>query len=166
MKVLIADDDAIWRQLVTASLERNGFETVQACDGEEADAMLGAESAPQLVLLDWMMPKMEGIEICQRLRARQGNSYSYVIMVTARTELEDVIAGLEAGADDYLTKPFNVSELVARTRVGARVVALHNELLRAYHDTESLFLSAPFGIATLDSGDRFFFGVTRDAGKL
>ena len=154
MKVLVADDDVVWRQLVTASLERNGFEAVQACDGEEADAILRADSAPQVVLLDWMMPKMDGIEVCQRLRARQGNTYTYAIMVTSRTKLEDVIAGLEAGADDYLIKPFNVSELIARARVGVRVVGLHNELLRAYCDAESLFLGAPFGIATLDPENR------------
>ena len=108
-------------------------------DGEEAWRILESDALPQVAILDWMMPGLDGVEICRRIRTRSGNPYVYVILLTGRDDTEDMITGLEAGADDYLCKPFHLGELEARLRSGKRIVDLQTELIEAQ---ESLRIQA------------------------
>ena len=128
MKILIAEDDPVSSYVLETTLSKWGYEVVVTHDGEEALSGLLAEDAPQLAILDWMMPNLDGLEVCRRLREREGKQSTYVILLTAKTEKKDVVAGLEVGADDYITKPFDRSELRARVRVGARMVELQQAL--------------------------------------
>ena len=134
-RVLIADDDERPRELLAHYLKNWGYTVVACADGLEAAAILEGEHPPSIALIDWMMPGLEGVEICRRVRQRpKSHPYIYVILVTGNTRAAD---GLEAGADDFVAKPYDVDELRARLAVGQRVVALerrlaeHNEQLRA-----------------------------------
>jgi two-component system cell cycle response regulator len=131
MKVLIADDDPVSRLLVERSLKNRGYEVVSVSDGEGAHRALLADDAPRLAVLDWMMPEFTGPELCREIRQRVGRPYTYLLLVTSREGKEDVIDGLNAGADDYLTKPVHPEELHARLRVGVRVLELEDKLLAA-----------------------------------
>jgi len=126
--VLIAEDDPVSRCLLNTFLSRWGYEVVVACDGTEAWDLLQQPKAPRLVILDWMMPGISGVDICRRLRDREPSPPPYVILLTSRTAAEELVEGLEAGADDYITKPFNREELRARTRAAARLVELQASL--------------------------------------
>jgi DNA-binding response OmpR family regulator len=128
MKVLIADDEPVTCRLLQWFLERWGFETVVVHDGALAEWMLQREDAPRLALVDWMMPGLDGIEICRRLRKRAEGPYIYTILVTSKARKEDAIEGLEAGADDYVTKPFDPDELRARLKAGRRIVDVVEDL--------------------------------------
>ncbi len=130
MKVLVAEDDRTSRYLLESFLMKWGFEVVVANDGSEAWRELRLTDAPRIAILDWMMPGMEGVEICRKIREHAAESYTYVILITAKGQKEDVLQGLEAGADDYLTKPFDPSQLRARLRAGTRILEA-NETLRA-----------------------------------
>lgn len=123
-----ADDDRVSRRRLEASLQKWGHEVLLAGDGEEARAALEAAGAPELAIHDWEMPGMDGLEVCRRARARAGERPLYIILLTARSGRGDVVAGLAAGADDYVSKPFDDSELRARVQVGTRVVQLQREL--------------------------------------
>jgi two-component system cell cycle response regulator len=131
MKVLIAEDDSVSRRMLETFLVKWGYQVVVATQGEEAWAILQGDDAPKLAILDWMMPGKDGIEICRCVRQRKGRAYIYLLLLTARGQKEDIVEGLEAGADDYVTKPFNRSELRARVRVGRRIVELQEQLLQA-----------------------------------
>ncbi len=128
MKVLVADDDAISRRRLEKRLTEWGYEAVAVDDGEHAWSLLQGEEAPTLAILDWMMPGLDGPEICSRLRTRKDGEYTYVILLTGKSAKEDVIRGLEAGADDYVTKPFDAQELAVRLRIGKRILAMQHEL--------------------------------------
>lgn len=128
MKILIAEDDFVSRRVLEATLLKWGHETIIAEDGEQALAVLQKEDAPPLAVLDWMMPKLAGVDVCRRVREMPTAAPTYIILLTAKTEKADVVAGLEAGADDYLTKPFERSELRARIEVGERMVNLQKNL--------------------------------------
>lgn len=128
--VLLADDDAISRTMLEACLRKWDFNVTSAKDGLYAWHELQKKSAPSLVILDWMMPGFSGIELCRRLRARRNAAYPYILLLTSKDSKDDVVEGLDAGADDYLTKPFNVNELKARLQVGRRILQLQNDLLR------------------------------------
>jgi two-component system, OmpR family, phosphate regulon response regulator PhoB len=117
--VLIVEDEAALADLLKYNLEKEGYRVSVANDGEEA-LVVADESAPDLVVLDWMLPKAPGIEVCRRLRARQDTRNTPIVMLTARTEEGDRIRGLDVGADDYLTKPFSMNELLARLRAVMR----------------------------------------------
>lgn len=134
MKILIADDDPISNKLLADSLKRWGHDVLSARDGNEAWSMLQAEDAPRLVILDWMMPGLSGVEVCQKVRALNQVAYTYLILLTSKAEKDDIVAGLKAGADDYLTKPFNPRELEVRLGVGARVLNLESNLRSALDD--------------------------------
>ncbi len=129
--VLVAEDDPMFRKILKSWLETWGYRVTLAEDGEQAWQILQQETQPELLILDWIMPGVEGAEICHRIRARQKTPYQYVLLVTAKDDNADVVAGLDAGADDYLKKPFDRHELRARLRVGARILALQDGLIRA-----------------------------------
>lgn len=134
MKILIAEDDCTSRAVLGGVLKKGGHEVIETIDGNEAWEQLQLPDAPRLVILDWMMPGMDGPEVLRRVRALQTDRPPYVIMLTAKGEKSAVIAGLEAGANDYLCKPFNPGELLARVEVGERMVEmqLRQHRLRAY----------------------------------
>ena len=131
MNVLIADDSGVSRRLLESSIKKWGYESVTATDGKQAWEMLQSNDAPRLVVLDWMMPGFTGPEVCRMLRAKNAEPYTYVLLLTSRDQKEDLIEGMESGADDYLSKPFNQQELKVRLRAGRRIVELQYELLRA-----------------------------------
>ncbi len=131
MRILIAEDDAVSRRVLEGFLARWGYEILAVEDGEEAWAALQEENAPQLAILDWMMPHVDGVEVCRRLRQRGPEPYVYVLLLTAKGQKQDIVEGLEAGADDYLTKPFDPGELQARLRTGRRILALQEALISA-----------------------------------
>jgi diguanylate cyclase (GGDEF)-like protein len=131
MKVLVAEDDSISRRMLEAFMVKWGYEVIVATEGEEAWGFLQGNDAPRLAILDWMMPGKDGIEICRSLRQRKGRPYVYILLLTARGQKQDIVEGLEAGADDYVTKPFDPYELRARVRAGRRIVELQEQLLAA-----------------------------------
>jgi DNA-binding response OmpR family regulator len=135
MKVLVAEDDPIFRRGIQKLLETE-YELVIATNGEEAWHVLQADGAPRLALLDWVMPGLSGPELCRRVREMQRLAPVYLLLVTARQELSDIVAGFEAGADDYITKPFQVEELRSRLRVGKRMLRLHMELAAHVRDLQ------------------------------
>ncbi|HEX2829617.1 MAG TPA: diguanylate cyclase [Burkholderiales bacterium] len=137
MRVLIADDDAVTLRQLSGLLAHLGHEPVAAHDGAEAWAAIQAPDAPALIILDWMMPPPDGVEICRRLRDSGRRPYQYVLLLTARDTVDDVVEGMDAGADDYLRKPFDLRELRVRLRAGERVLALQDEL-RAQATTDEL----------------------------
>jgi phosphoserine phosphatase RsbU/P len=124
MRILIADDDRVSTMMLGRTLEKWGFEVVVVHDGAAAWEHIAGKTPPELVIADWMMPGIDGIELCRRIRAVSPPSTVYVILLTARTSRQDLVAGLEAGADDYLTKPFDPDELRARIHVGQRTLGL------------------------------------------
>ncbi len=124
MRILIADDDRMSTLMLTRTLEGWGFEVVVAHDGASAWERITDAAPPALAVVDWEMPGLNGIELCQRIRSTPMPSPIYVILLTARTSRKDLVAGLEAGADDYLTKPFDPDELRARIHVGQRTLGL------------------------------------------
>ena len=128
MRILIAEDEPVSRRLLEQSLTRWGYEPVTCVDGREAWDGLRQQGAPRVAILDWMMPHMDGLEVCRAARATDLALQPYLILLTGRSKPEDVIAGLKAGADDYLTKPVDRGELEARLQVASRVVALQERL--------------------------------------
>lgn len=140
MKVLIAEDDAVSRRVLAATLDKFGYEVVVTADGAEAWAALQRADAPHLAILDWMMPKLDGVELCRRVRARATATPPYLILLTAKSGKEDVVIGLDAGANDYLTKPFDRSELRARVQVGAHVLELQANLAARVSELEVALL--------------------------
>jgi len=134
-RVLIAEDDPISRRVLQTWLQRWHYAVTAVEDGADAWNVLQNQDAPKLAILDWVMPGLDGIELCRRIR-QLPEPYRYVILVTGRGEKQDVITGLEAGADDYLTKPFDSEELRARLRTGGRILDLQDALLNAQHALE------------------------------
>ncbi len=128
MRVLIAEDDSVSRDLLSAVLNKAGHEVIVTTDGLQAWEVMREPGAPRLAILDWLMPGMDGLEVLKRIRARSSEHIPYIIMLTCKTDKADIIAGLGAGASDYLTKPFNVGELLARIEVGQRMVEMKKSL--------------------------------------
>jgi two-component system cell cycle response regulator len=131
MKVLAAEDNPVFQSMLRSMLTKWGYEAVIARDGNEAWRVLQGEDAPRLAILDWMMPGMDGVEICRRVRSAAREPYLYILLLTARTESHDLVEGMDAGADDYLTKPFIAQELRVRLRAGRRILDLQEELVVA-----------------------------------
>lgn len=131
MKILIAEDDAVSRRLLEVNLKRWGYEVVVCKDGAEAWEVFQQPQAPSLAILDWMMPFLDGVDLCRMVRELPHGRLAYLIMLTAKTEKADIIAGLNAGANDYVTKPFDPEELHVRIRVGLRVIDLQERLIEA-----------------------------------
>jgi sigma-B regulation protein RsbU (phosphoserine phosphatase) len=128
MRVLIAEDDPVSRRLLQAALAKWGYEVTVTTNGKEAWEALQSPNAPSLLVLDWLMPEMDGVEVCREARKSDALKSSYIILLTSRGSKEDIVQGLEAGADDYVTKPFDHGELRARVQVGSRVVQLQSAL--------------------------------------
>lgn len=131
MKILIADDDPLSLRLMQRTLEKRGYQIVVVSDGRSAVKELTEPGGPKLALLDWMMPGLDGPEVCREVRRHQGDSYVYILLLTSRETTEDMVAGLESGADDYLTKPFKPAELNARLLTGRRILSLEEKLVEA-----------------------------------
>jgi two-component system, cell cycle response regulator len=131
MRILIAEDDMLSRMMLEKSLERAGYEVTGVNNGARALAALEAEDAPRLALLDWVMPEKDGIEVCRQVRGRRGKAYTYLILLSSKESKREIVEGLEAGADDYLTKPYDDEELKARLRAGERILELEDRLVEA-----------------------------------
>jgi two-component system cell cycle response regulator len=136
MRILIAEDDSVTRKLLEVHLSKWGHQVVACSDGAQAWQVLSAEDPPKLAILDWMMPEMDGVTLCGEIRKPEKHPYTYIILLTSKNLKEDVVAGLEAGADDYIIKPFDVHELKVRVRAGTRIVKLQEDLLAALSVSE------------------------------
>jgi predicted signal transduction protein with EAL and GGDEF domain len=149
-KILVADDDPLTRRLLQKTLEQAGYEVVAVENGRMAVECLSSKLGPRLALLDWLMPGPNGLEVCREIRRHSEYPYIYMILLTAKTSKEDVVRGLEAGADDYLTKPFDLEELMARLRSGERVLKLEDKLsYDALHDPLTLLPNRAFFLERL-----------------
>jgi len=136
-EILIADDDYTSRRLLEIRLHKFGYEVISACDGKEAWDMIQKQDSPDMIILDWMMPGITGVDICKKIRSSDNykERYKYIILLTARGAKEDIVSGLDSGADDYLTKPFDDTELLMRIRAGRRILDLQEKLqYSATHD--------------------------------
>lgn len=170
-RILIAEDDPISRRLLQAFLSKWGYRVDQAADGLEALAILEQPGAPQLAVLDWMMPGLEGPEICRKVRELPDRPYTYILLLTARGQKDDLLRGLESGADDYLTKPFDSQELRARLRVGERILDLQRNLIAAreelrFRATHDALTGIPNRASALEAIQRECSRQLREGGPL
>ncbi len=133
-RILVAEDDPVTRRMLEKLLQSEGFEVTLASDGEEAWNSLREPSGPKLAVMDWMMPKITGVDVCRQLRNEPDGNNKYVLLLTAKTEGEHIVEGFEAGVDDYLVKPFRKNELIARIRVGERILNLQGALAKQVND--------------------------------
>jgi diguanylate cyclase (GGDEF)-like protein len=131
VKILVADDDAVSRLIIKKMLREIGFEVAMAENGRDAIEQLLTDDGPRLALLDWMMPELDGPQVCRQVRDMRGHRYIYLTLLTSKDSREDLVAGLDAGADDYLIKPCNPAELKARLRTGQRILRLEDTLVAA-----------------------------------
>ena len=166
-RILIAEDDPVSRRMLESLLLKWAYDVTVVANGIEAFRLLDTADAPRLAVLDWMMPGMEGIEICRRIRERKNRPYIYVLLLTARSQKQDLLQGLELGADDYLTKPFDAQELRARLRVGGRILTLQDDLLAAqaelqFRATNDALTDIPNRSAILEALDREMARQVRD----
>lgn len=138
MRILIADDDDVSRLELEALLSRHNYEVVAVSDGTEAWEVLQGKDPPRLVVLDWMMDKMDGVEVCRRVRERAELRDVYMILLTSRGNREHIVTGLRTGANDYVTKPFDRDELLARVRTGANMVNMQAELAERVRELDAL----------------------------
>ena len=144
MRALVAEDDAASRILLQKVLTKWGYEVVTArSGGEEAWTILTGDNAPDIAVLDWMMPELDGVEVCRRIRALDLSSPPYLILLTSRGDKQDIATGLEAGAADYVQKPFDHDELRARLLVGRRFAELNRKLLEAQGELRRQALTDP-----------------------
>jgi DNA-binding response OmpR family regulator len=144
VRILVVDDDSFIRSFLKKRLTANNYEVILAENGEEGLALAKAQH-PHLIISDWMMPKMDGVEFCKLAKNDDELKYTYFILLTARDTAEDKIAGMEHGADDFMTKPFNDKELLARINVGLRITALQQELSRFQHTKAITELAVTIG---------------------
>jgi len=141
MTVLVADDHDVNRKLLHAIFTKAGYEVIQASNGTDALAVLQSATAPMVGIIDWEMPELEGIEVCRQARASNPTLPLFLIVVTVRDSKQDVVAGLEAGANDYVTKPFDQTELLARVKIGAQLVELQQALTQHVKELEEALLN-------------------------
>jgi two-component system, cell cycle response regulator len=144
-RVLVAEDDAMFRRILQSWLETWGYRVTLAEDGAQAWKALQQEPPPQLLILDWMMPKTDGVELCRKVREQNRTPYQYILLATAKDGKQDLVKGLEAGADDYLTKPFDKSELRARLKACNRILTLQDSQIQAQ---EQLLFQATHDLLT------------------
>ena len=132
--IIIAEDDPVSREVISAAVSKWGFRCIVTQDGHEAMAAIRAEQGPVVAILDWMMPGMDGLEVCRRVR--ESGKRAHIILLTARAAKESLVEGLASGADDYLVKPFDKNELLARVKVGVRVLELETSLANRVKELE------------------------------
>lgn len=159
MKILIADDESVSRRMLQGLLVKWGYDVVSAEDGTGAWEILKPSNTPRMALLDWMMPGQNGVDVCRAIRKLRPEPYTYILLLTAKDAKESVVEGLESGADDYLTKPFNPQELKARIRVGLRLLDLEDNLVQAreamrYKATDDILTGAWNRGSILEALDR------------
>ncbi len=140
MRILIAEDDAVSSHALTVTLVKWGHEVVVSRNGLEAWQALQETDPPRLAILDWIMPEMDGLEVCRRMRQKQTATPTYLILLTTKNRKFDIVQGLEAGANDYITKPFDREELRARVQVGATVVELQQTLTGRIRELEDALI--------------------------
>jgi PleD family two-component response regulator len=131
VKILVADDDPVSRRMIERMLQQSGYEVVTVKDGRQAADELSKQNGPRLALIDWMMPELDGPGVCREMRSRHDNSYVYILLLTSKQSSQNIVEGLEAGADDYLTKPWQAGELKARLDTGRRILLLEDKLIGA-----------------------------------
>lgn len=136
MKILIADDDLVPRKLLESALVKAGHEVIAVCEGRTALSALTVTNAPKMAILDWMMPGMDGDEVCRQLRQVETTLPAYIILLTAKDSKQEIVAGLESGANDYVTKPFDWAELHARLEVGRKVIEMQQRLATQVRELE------------------------------
>jgi diguanylate cyclase (GGDEF)-like protein len=134
MKILIADDEAVSLRMLQKTLVRAGYEVTAVSDGRKAVEELCRPEGPRLALLDWVMPQLDGPAVCRTVRRKRSQRHVYLVLLTSKNSKEDIVEGLESGADDYLTKPFDPGELKARLHTGMRILELEDNLLEARED--------------------------------
>ncbi len=134
VRILLADDDEVSRHILKATLSRWGFDVVTAVDGEQAWQILEGADTPRLAILDWMMPGMDGVDVCRKVREQLTGPYIYMLLLTSKREKEDIVSGMAAGADDYVSKPFDPQELRMRLKAGERIIDLQEKLLQAQQE--------------------------------
>jgi putative two-component system response regulator len=144
MKILVADDSLFYRRALETAVAQWGYQPICACDGAEALQILQSGHSPRLALVDWMMPNMEGVEVCRRIRAMERPEQPYIIVLTAKGGTENIVAALESGADDYVTKPFDIEELKARIRVGRRIVGLQTSQTVVFTFARAVEAKSPY----------------------
>lgn len=137
MRILVADDDSISRRILQGMLEDWGYSVRVCADGAVAWELLQRPDAPSLIILDWMMPHLDGLQVCQKVRAIPTSCPTYIMLVTSKGQNTDIVTGLQAGADDYVAKPFDREELRARVQVGVRVVELQQRLAERVRELET-----------------------------
>jgi len=140
LRVLVGEDDPVSRRLLETVLQKWGYEVIGCSDGLQAWSQLQIPEAPKLAILDWMMPAMDGLDICRKVREIPQSEPTYIILLTARGRSQDIVAGLEAGADDYVTKPFDREALRARLQTGFRTLELQKSLAGRVKELESTLL--------------------------
>ena len=138
MKLLIADDSKVSRMMLVAITKEWGFDIIEAADGEQAWNIMQEPDAPQLILLDWEMPKLNGIEVCSRITAKKLDMPPYIVMLSSRSSSHDIVEGLSKGANDYISKPFDTAELQARLQVGKRFISMQNKLNNTLNELTEL----------------------------
>lgn len=152
LKVLVADDDAPTRILLKAAISQWGYVIVEAKDGEEALSIMQKENAPRILILDWLMPKLDGITLCEYLK-KQLNQNPYIILLTQMTGATNAIKGIEAGADEFLPKPFNMAELRSRLSIGSRIIKTDEKNIQLTKIIKQLTESMTQIIENLDKGE-------------
>jgi diguanylate cyclase (GGDEF)-like protein len=141
--MLVAEDEITFRHMLKTFLTKWGYQVIVVNNGLDAWNILQSEDRPRLALLDWMMPNMDGVEICRSIRETKPDPYVYLLLLTSRDQKQDVVKGIESGADDYLIKPFDPQELRARIHAGERIIELHDRLIRAQEELRSLATHDP-----------------------
>ena len=159
MRILISDDDIVSSRFLQAGLVKWGYDVIATRDGEQAWQEFQGQDPPQLAILDWMMPRLDGVSLCQKVRGASKLRNVYLIILTGRNQPEEIIAGLRAGANDYITKPYSADELQARVEAGLRIVETQMELAARERD----FVQREVLLATSKSGTLL---LRRDQGEM
>ncbi|HYA25634.1 MAG TPA: response regulator [Terriglobales bacterium] len=149
MKVLVADRDAMSRHIIVQTVANTSLEICCVADGAEAWERLNVEQPPRLLILDCLLPKLSGLEICRTIRERGSPDYTYIIALSERTSRSDKLAALDAGADDYITKPVHQYELLAKVRIARRFLGKEDRLTAIVHGWRTMLDNLPFGVACL-----------------
>ena len=144
----MADDDAITRRALESLLTKWGYAVNAVSGGQQAWQILQSDSSPQLAILDWMMPDLEGIEICRMMREKVSERYTYILLLTSKSEKVELVQGMNAGADDYIVKPFDSEELKVRLAAGRRIIGLQEDLLAMRGRLRAALGSATRGLPT------------------